>query len=105
MKLVLILFAFMAVKFAHADVEIIEVPRTVAPSVQVPQPQPSQQFAVPNQPLMIDTMAEVVNVFVRVAHMNVVGYDVTVRHNGAFYTIPMNHYPPVGAYVRFRTGI
>jgi len=101
MRSVLILIAFMAVaKFAHADVEIIEVPRTVAPVAQ-----PSQQFAVPNQPMMIDTMAEVVNVFIRVQHMNVVAYDVTVRHQGAFYTIPMNHYPPVGAYVRFRTGI
>lgn len=89
--------------FAFADVEIIEVPRTV-PAPKYVEP-PQTQFAVPNQPLMIDTMAEVVNVFVRVQHMNVVGYDVTVRHQGAFYTIPMNHYPPVGAYVRFRTGI
>ncbi len=91
---------------AFADVEIIEVPRTVGPTAQAPMPVPqSRQFAVPDQPLMIDTMAEVVAVFVRMAHMNVVGYDVTVRHQGTFYTIPMNHYPPVGAYVRFRTGI
>lgn len=104
MRSILVLFAFLVVaKIAHADVEIIEVPRTVTPAAQAPQP--TQQFAVPNQPMMIDTMAEVVNVFIRVQHMNVVGYDVTVRHQGAFYTIPMNHYPPVGAYVRFRTGI
>lgn len=104
MRTMLILFAFLAVtKFAHADVEIIEVPRTVPAPKHVEPPQ--TQFAVPQQPLMIDTMAEVVNVFVRVQNMNVVGYDVTVRHQGAFYTIPMNHYPPVGAYVKFRTGI
>lgn len=129
MKNLFLVSLFVVSTMARADVEIIEVPRpapTPAPVVTTQVQVAPQPIAYFEQHVILDPYApfrdahfaslrqaqiahggygEVMRAIARIqinrGQRYIIGFDVTVYANGRYYTVPMDHQPPVGATVFF----